>query len=177
MGKSKDKNIVNDAQKQEADQIVIDESSGDNSRNETSFDVIQKLEDKCLRLNAEIDNMHKRHVIEIQKAHKFGLESFIRELLPVIDSLEQALKNFSSSSNADREGIEITLKSFENVLDKFGIRPINPVEEKFDPQLHEAVSVIANKELADDEVMDVLQRGWEINERVIRPARVIVVKN
>lgn len=177
MGKSKDKNIVDDADKHVVDQDPLDESSTDHSPQETSVDIIQKLEDKCLRLNAEIDNMHKRHVIDIQKAHKFGLESFIGELLPVIDNLEQALKSFSGTSNSDREGIELTLKSFENVLDKFGIRPINPVDEKFDPQLHEAVSVIANKELADDDVMQVLQRGWEINERIIRPARVIVVKN
>ena len=69
------------------------------------------------------------------------------------------------------------MKSFENILDKFGIRPINPVEDKFDPLMHEAVSVIANKDLVDDDFMDVLQRGWEINDRVIRPARVVVVKN
>ena len=177
MGKSKDKKSIDNAKKQDLE-LESQEESVVKDEPESSIDEgTKQLEDKCLRLSAEIENMHKRHVVEIEKAHKFGLINFIGELLPVIDNLEQALKSFSPSNQSDKEGIELTLKSFENVLDKFGIRPINPVEDKFDPLMHEAVSVIANNDLVDDDVMDVLQRGWEINDRVIRPARVVVVKN
>ncbi|MEK9649916.1 MAG: nucleotide exchange factor GrpE [Gammaproteobacteria bacterium] len=177
MGKSKNNKPIADSANLDSGVDSNTQSAVKDEPQELFAETIKLLEDKCLRLSAEIENMHKRHAVEIEKAHKFGLEHFVRELLVVIDNLEQALKSFVSSNTSDREGIELTLKSFENILDKFGIRPINPKEERFNPLMHEAVSVITNQDLSDDDVMEVFQRGWAINERVIRPARVVVVKN
>ena len=139
---------------------------------------ITELEDTVLRLRAELDNSQKRSVAEVEKAHKYGIERLLLELLPVVDNLEHALKNLSEDvSDSDKEGIELTLKSFESALDKFGISPIYPISEGFDPIKHEAVSVVKDKKHADNKIVEVMQKGWRLHERVIRPARVVVIKN
>ena len=139
---------------------------------------IPDLEDTILRLRAELDNSQKRAVSEIEKAHKYGVERLLLELLPVVDNLEHALKNLSENvSDSDKEGIELTLKSFESALDKFGISPIYPISEDFDPIQHEAVSVVKDEKHADNKIVEVMQKGWRLHERVIRPARVVVIKN
>ena len=98
---------------------------------------ISELEDTVLRLRAELDNSQKRSVAEVEKAHKYGIERLLLELLPVVDNLDHALKNLSEDvSDSDKEGIELTLKSFESALDKFGISPIYPISEDFDPIQH-----------------------------------------
>jgi molecular chaperone GrpE len=139
---------------------------------------IQSLEDSLLRSRADLDNALKRNVADIEKAHKYGVERLLNELLPVVDNLEHAIVNFSSdSSQEDKEGVELTLKSFEAALDKFGIRPINPVNESFDPIKHEAVMTAKDPKRKNNEIENIFQRGWELNERVVRPARVSVIKN
>ena len=139
---------------------------------------IPDLEDTILRLRAELDNSQKRSVSEIEKAHKYGVERLLLELLPVVDNLEHALKNLSENvSDSDKEGIELTLKSFESALDKFGISPIYPINEDFDPIQHEAVSVIKDAKQSENSIVEVMQKGWRLHERVIRPARVVVIKN
>ena len=95
-----------------------------------------------------------------------------------IDNLENALTNLSkNATEEDKEGIELTLKSFESTLDKFGMVPIYPNNEEFDPEKHEAVSMEQNKDKEDGYVGNILQRGWELHSRVLRPARVTVIKN
>ena len=139
---------------------------------------ISELEDTILRLRAELDNSQKRSVAEVEKAHKYGIERLLLELLPVVDNLEHALNNLSEDvSESDKEGIDLTLKSFESALDKFGISPIYPISEDFDPIKHEAVSVVKDKKHADNKIVEVMQKGWRLHERVIRPARVVVIKN
>lgn len=139
---------------------------------------ISDLEDTLLRLRAELDNTQKRSIAEVEKAHKYGVERLLLELLPVVDNLEHAIKNLSNEvSNKDKEGIELTLKSFESALDKFGISPIYPISEDFDPIQHEAVSVVKDEKHADNKIVEVMQKGWRLHERVIRPARVVVIKN
>ena len=131
-----------------------------------------------LRLRAELDNAQKRSIAEVEKAHKYGVERLLLELLPVVDNLEHALKNLSEGiSESDKEGVELTLKSFESALDKFGISPIYPIDDDFDPIQHEAVSVIKDPKQNDNKIVEVLQKGWNLHERTIRPARVVVVKN
>jgi len=145
---------------------------------EELFDRNKELEDLLLRSNANLDNALKRTITEIEKAHKFGIERLVQELLPIIDNLENALSNFSeNSTDEDREGIELTLKSFEKALDKFGMVPIYPVNEEFNPEKHEAVSMEKDSEKKDGFVGNVFQRGWELHTRVLRPARVTVIKN
>ena len=140
--------------------------------------LIAELEDKLLRSRAEIENLSRRHLVDLEKAHKYGVENLLSELLPVIDNLEHALSNLSdNASDEDKEGIELTLKSFESTLDKFGMIPIYPVNEEFNPEKHEAVSMEKDKNKKDGEIGNIFQRGWELHSRVIRPARVTVIKN
>jgi molecular chaperone GrpE len=139
---------------------------------------VAELESALLRSAADLDNAMKRSILEVDRAHKYGVEKLLNELLPVLDNLEQALLNLSENSSLeDKEGIELTLKSFESALDKFGMRPIYPVNEDFNPEKHEAVTMTKDENKSDNEVGEVFQRGWELHNRVIRPARVTVIKN
>jgi len=139
---------------------------------------VAELESALLRSAADLDNAMKRSILEVDRAHKYGVEKLLNELLPVLDNLEQALLNLSENSSLeDKEGIELTLKSFESALDKFGMRPIYPVNEDFNPEKHEAVTMTKDENKSDNEVGEVFQRGWELHHRVIRPARVTVIKN
>ena len=141
-------------------------------------DKITDLEEALLRSRAELDNAFKRNISDVEKAHKYGVERLLNELLPVVDNLEHALNNFSkNSTNEDREGVELTLKSFESALDKFGIRPIYPTNEHFDPVKHEAVMTSKDPDKENNEIENIFQRGWELHDRVVRPARVSVIKN
>ena len=139
---------------------------------------INELNDKLLRSRAELENFKKRHETEIEKALKFGVESLLVELVSVIDNLERAISSFSKDSNQeDIEGIDLTLKSFESTLEKFNMRPINPLNENFNPEQHEAVGTVKQQDSEENSVIEVLQRGWQLHNRTVRPARVIVVKN
>ena len=172
MSKKKDENIKDDIHS-DSETEELEEP------NEVSEDErITELEDTVLRLRAELDNSQKRSVAEIEKAHKYGIERLLLELLPVVDNLENALNNLSENvSESDKEGIDLTLKSFESALDKFGISPIYPISDDFDPIQHEAVSVVKDEKHADNKIVEVMQKGWRLHERVIRPARVVVIKN
>ena len=172
MSKEKNEDITDDIHSEsETDELEESIEVSDEER-------IAELEDTILRLRAELDNSQKRSVVEVEKAHKYGVERLLLELLPVVDNLENALKNLSKDvSDSDKEGIELTLKSFESALDKFGISPIYPISEDFDPIKHEAVSVVKNKKHADNMIVEVIQKGWSLHERTIRPARVVVIKN
>ncbi len=140
---------------------------------------IHSLEESLLRSRAELDNALKRNISDIEKAHKYGVERLLKELLPVLDNLEHALSNFSAeSSEEDKEGVALTLKSFESALDKFGISPIYPIiNEQFDPIKHEAVMTSKDPLKENNEIESIFQRGWQLHERVVRPARVSVIKN
>ena len=136
------------------------------------------LEKLLLRATADLDNAIKRTASEVDKAHKYGVERLLNELLPVVDNLEHALEKLSDdASKEDKEGIELTLKSFESALDKFGMRPIYPENEQFNPEKHEAVSVVPDEGKDDGLVGEIFQRGWELHNRILRPARVTVIKN
>jgi molecular chaperone GrpE len=144
---------------------------------EELLDKKEELEKSILRANADLDNALKRTLSEVEKAHKYGVEKLLVELLPVIDSLEHALNNLSSGAPEEKEGIELTLKSFESALDKFGMIPIYPVNEEFNPEKHEAVTMEQDKDKENGAIGNVFQRGWELHTRVVRPARVTVIKN
>ena len=145
---------------------------------EELFDQNEELEKSLLRANADLDNALKRTFSEVEKAHKYGIEKLLIELLPIIDNLESAISNLSeNATKEDREGIELTLKSFESTLDKFGLVPIYPDNEEFNPEKHEAVSMEVDDKKKDGYIGKVFQRGWELHSRVLRPARVTVIKN
>lgn len=133
-----------------------------------------------LRQKAENDNLQKRAERDLEKAHKFGLEKFTLELLPIKDSIELGLEAATKPDtdlNTIREGIELTLKMFSSALEKFGITEIHPQDQKFDPHLHEAMSMQPIPNVADNTVIYVHQKGYQLNERLLRPARVVIAKS
>ena len=133
--------------------------------------------EKSVRAMAELDNVRRRSEREVTNAHRYGLEKMISSLLPIIDSLEQAL--LLAEKNADtgmHEGLLLTMKLFLDVLEKFEVQQLDPQGAVFDPQQHEAMSIQESADAAPNSVLAVFQKGYKLNERVIRPARVIVAK-
>lgn len=135
--------------------------------------------DTVLRTRAEIENLRKRSERELENAHKFGLERIVTELLPVKDSLELGLaagEGDDTKLAKMREGMELTLKMFSAALEKFGVSEINPEGEAFDPEYHQAMTVQEADGKAPNTVISVIQKGYLLNDRLVRPALVIVAK-
>lgn len=130
--------------------------------------------DMALRARAELDNQRKRAQIEVAAAHKYAIENFAESLLPVRDSLEMALKVDAPSVESLREGVEATLRLLSNAFDKHKLLAIDPVGEKFDPNRHQAISMVPAGDVPANHVVSVLQKGYLINDRVLRPALVTV---
>ncbi len=134
---------------------------------------------QLLRLQAELDNSRRRAERDVEHAHKYALEKFAQELLPVKDSLEMGLAAATGEEENIaklREGTELTLKMFSIVLEKFGVKEINPQGEPFNPELHQAMTMQASADHPANTVLMVLQKGYTLNERLIRPAMVMVSK-
>ncbi len=136
--------------------------------------------DAALRQRAEMDNLRKRTTRDIERAHKYALESFIRDLLPVLDSMElgvQSVSHDDRDSEGWREGMELTIKMLRDLLQRFQVHAIEPVGVPFDPEFHEAVSVQSrgnDDESSREIVVTVLQKGYLLHERLIRPAKVVI---
>lgn len=135
---------------------------------------ITSARDQMLRASADAQNTRRRAEADVEKAHKFALEKFARELLPVVDSLDKATEALSGVADAQKEGVEMTLRLFLATLGKFQIKQLDPLGQIFDPQYHEAMSMVPNPSLPANAVMDVLQKGYSLNERLLRPAMVVV---
>nr|WP_298413877.1 nucleotide exchange factor GrpE [uncultured Halomonas sp.] len=137
-----------------------------------------EAKDQALRAAAENQNVRRRAEQDVEKARKFALEKFVKELLPVVDSLEKALEAMNDgATDAHREGVSMTLKLQLDVLAKFGVEQIDPQGEPFDPQYHEAMTMVPNGDLEPNTVMDVIQKGYVLNGRLVRPAMVVVSKS
>ncbi|RDX36629.1 nucleotide exchange factor GrpE [Kangiella sp. HD9-110m-PIT-SAG07] len=134
--------------------------------------------DVALRTKAEAENIRRRSENEVTNARKYAIEKFAEELLSVVDSLEQGLqaKAEHQESQAMKEGMELTLKMTLSTLKKFGVEQHNPLEEVFDPQLHEAMTMVPSPDHEKNTIIDVFQKGYSLNGRVIRPARVVVAQ-
>ncbi len=132
--------------------------------------------DQCLRLQADIDNLRKRKERDVASAHKFALEKFAVDLLPVRDSLEMGLAAAQDSADAAKlkEGSELTLKMLASAMEKYNIKEINALNEQFNPEYHEAMSMQEREDVAPNTVVTVVQKGYLLNDRLIRPAMVIV---
>ena len=133
-------------------------------------------QDSVLRARAEMENARRRAEAEVEKARKFALERFAGELLDVIDNLERAVMVADTENEAIKpmlEGVEMTLKSFVSTIEKFGMTPIDPQGEAFNPELHQAMSMQESADFAPNTVMAVMQKGYELNGR-LRPAMVMV---
>ncbi|PIE82601.1 MAG: nucleotide exchange factor GrpE [Cardiobacteriales bacterium] len=142
---------------------------------------LEIMKAQILRERADNDNLRKRQERELQNAYKFATEKLIKDLLPIIDSLilgiESAQKNEQHEALAQFiSGSEMTLKLFKDTLTRHGVIEIDPTGEKFDPERHEAVSMVSNTDITPNTVMHVTQKGYELNGRIIRAAQVIVAK-
>lgn len=135
--------------------------------------------DTVLRIKAEMENLRRRTEQDIEKAHKFALEKFVNELLPVIDSLDRALE-VADKANPDMaamvEGIELTLKSMLDVVRKFGVEVIAETNVPLDPNVHQAIAMVESEEVPAGNVLGIMQKGYTLNGRTIRAAMVTVAK-
>ena len=134
--------------------------------------------DKVVRAQAEMENLRKRAARDVENAHKYALEKFTNEFLPIMDSLELGLSASVKAKNLDdlRKGMELTLEMFNTVMEKFGITMIEPKGEKFNPELHDAVSMQETDDSNSGIIIEVMQKGYTLNGRLIRPAMVVVAK-
>jgi molecular chaperone GrpE len=132
--------------------------------------------DAMLRMQAEMDNLRKRLIRDLEKSRKFALERIMKDILQVRDSLELGLETDSGSATAEqlREGQALTFKMLDKVLQDHDLEMIDPVGEAFNPEFHQAMTVLPSEEFEDNSVMEVLQKGFKLHDRLIRPAMVVV---
>ncbi|MFN2289200.1 MAG: nucleotide exchange factor GrpE [Chromatocurvus sp.] len=155
-----------------------DEPSADQEVARLQEEVAQ-AKDSAMRAQAEAQNSKRRAEQEVEKARKYALERFVGELLPVVDNLERALESASGDEEVVKpiaEGVELTLKSFQNALHKYNVEEVDPQGEPFDPQLHQAMSQVENPDVEPNTVIAVMQKGYTLNGRLVRPAMVMVSK-
>jgi molecular chaperone GrpE len=136
--------------------------------------------ERVLRIQADMDNAQRRTERDVANAHKFALEKFVMELLPVIDNLERAVEHHSDEDDEGSgvstmlEGVNMTLKSFTDAMEKFGVQQINPLSQPFNPELHQAVAAQPDPSVKPGTVISVMQKGYTLNGRLVRPALVVV---
>lgn len=173
-----------DVENQQVEAVSVDESNGSE---EVSIEHLQQqLEeaetkanenwDKALRIQAEMDNLRKRSEKQVEDAHKYAVKKFVEELLPVADSLEMGYA-VEGEVEQIREGIGLTMNVLKNAMDKFSVVAVDPLGEKFNPDLHQAMAMQPSEEYENDHVSAVMQKGYTLNGRLVRPAMVMVVKN
>ncbi len=135
--------------------------------------------EQTLRAQAEEQNARRRAQQDVEKAHKFGLEKFVGDLLPVADNLDRALAAIDTDDVAFKsvaEGLELTRKAFSDILAKHQVIEVNPAGEPFDPQLHQAMTMVESPDVEPNSVIDVFQKGYTLHGRLVRPAMVVVAK-
>lgn len=174
-----------DAAVEAAEQVEAEEMSPEaeiallHSELEAAKQTINDQKDSVVRAAADVENMRRRAALDVDKAHKFALEKFANELLPVIDNLERAIE-FSDKENEDLkpvlDGIDMTVKSFNDAVAKFGVEVVNPQGEQFNPEFHQAMSIQPSNDVSPNTVLAVMQKGYTLNGRLLRPAMVMVSK-
>jgi len=185
-------------QEKVSDQVVVDEAAESGAEVESSQEpataetptpeeLVLQLEDarakadehwdQLVRTKAQMENLRKRQERELENAHKYALERFVNELLPVRDSMEMGLAAASEENvtvDSLREGTALTLKLFSDVMEKFNVVQVNPEGEPFDPELHQAMSTQPRDDVPPNTVVAVVQKGYTLNGRLVRPAMVMV---
>ncbi len=158
------------------------EEAGPSDTLEQALEQITALKDQALRAQAETENVRRRAARDVENAHKYALEKFVVDLLPVLDSLEKAVESSSEpdagapSADVMAEGVALSLKLFVATCDRAGISEVDPHGEPFDPQLHEAIAMVPNPDAQPNSVMEVMQKGYTLNGRLVRAAKVVVAK-
>jgi molecular chaperone GrpE len=162
--------------------VVLEPASGAEQLQaelEQSQAELADAKDQMMRALADAQNARRRAEKDVTNARLFALENFARDLLPVIDNLERAMDSANpddATVNAIAEGVELTLKSFKEVLKKYHVEQVDPWSEPFDPEFHQAISIVENKEVEPNTVLNVVQKGYTLNGRLIRAAMVVVSK-
>jgi len=139
----------------------------------------QKHKDMALRVQADMENLRRRTRLDVEGAHKYALEKFVNALIPAMDSMEmgmEAAAKEGATIESISEGVEMTFKQLIDVLQEFNVERVDPTGEKFDPQLHEAMTMIPSPDHESNTVIDTIQKGYTLNERLVRAARVIVAQ-
>ncbi len=184
--KNKEEESTQTSHDSDSNDTKADENAKNNQDSEKPEDTLESLSkkyeetyDSLLRSQAEIENIKKRVVKEVENAHKYSIESILQEIIPIYDSLSLSCKLDKTNTDIEKvlEGNKMLLDMFQKIFDSNNIKEINPLKEKFNPEYHQAISTIKDAKLADDTVSEVVQKGYMLNERVIKPALVIVIKN
>lgn len=136
----------------------------------------EKFRDVALRAEAEMQNVRRRAERDVQNAHKFGLERILTSILPIVDGMEKALEADDREDDPIIEGVRLTFKLMQDLLVKESVVVIDPAGEPFDPNEHEAMSMVENPDMEPNSVFAVIQKGYKLNERLVRPAMVMVTK-
>jgi len=159
-----------------ADQEKINELELSLSSAQTT---VADQKDSVIRAKAEVDNVRRRSAQDVEKARKFALEKFAGEMLVTVDNLERALQNIDKEDESNKgiiEGVELTLQGLISSLDKFKVKAVDPQDQPFNPELHQAMSMQEVEGVAPNTVIAVMQKGYELNGRLLRPAMVMVSK-
>ncbi len=186
-GVSHDEKIPVESDDSDADVVadeVVEESSElselDQLRAEldSALGAAAEARDEALRARAEVENIRKRAERDVTAAHKFGLERFVGDLLPIKDSMDLGYSALDSTTDIDaiREGMTLTAKIFDTALEKAGVVALDPVGEAFNPEFHQAMTMQPSSDAVPGTVLAVMQKGYLLNERLIRPAMVVVAK-
>ena len=165
-----------DAKNADSEQTQADDMS---QQLEKLQEELAAAKDQSLRTQAEMQNLRRRSERDVENAHKYALEKFVGELLPVVDNLERALQAVDPDAEESKvltQGVELTLKSFQDVLQRYKVEPIDPKGQPFDPEFHQAMSMLEMPEETPNTVVDVFQKGYTLNGRLVRPAMVVVAK-
>jgi len=171
---------------------AVEDSPVDNFEDDTREELIEKLaharseidemKDGYIRARAEVENIQRRSHNQMVSARKYAIEAFAQELLSVVDSLDQATRVEMGKSNAEavvkmKEGLELTLKQFDKVMEKFGVSAVEADPGvKFNPDIHQAISMIASDDVQPDHILSVMQKGFLLKDRLLRPAMVVIAK-
>ena len=153
----------------QAEDVLIEQLNMAKSKAEENWDLL-------LRTKAEMENLRRRTQKDLENAHKFGIEKFVTELLPVMDSMELGLAAEDASAENLKEGMTLTINMVSQMFEKFNIKMVDPMNEKFDPELHQAMTAQPTDEVEPNTVIAVMQKGYLLNDRLVRPAMVMVSK-
>ena len=163
----------------EAAEAVAEAEESVEQQLEKAQETIKDYWDQMMRLRAEIENNLKRTERDLENAHKYALKNFVENLLPIIDSMEMgqtAAEADNATLESIREGSALTMNMFMQVLEKNGLEQIDPLGERFDPEKHQAISMIEAEDTESNVIIEVMQKGFLLNERLVRPAMVVVAK-
>ncbi len=170
-------NVAEQVEEAIAGELIDDVEAGENAVTDAVYEQIEALKADVLRAHAETQNARRRAEQDVEKARKFALEKFVGELLPVADNLERAIASGNSEDEGQKvvsEGVALTHQSLLATLKKFKVEAIDPHGEPFDPQLHQAMSMVPNPDSEPNTVLTVFQKGYTLNGRLVRPAMVVV---